>query len=257
MSPVFMISHGDTETQRSINHFLSLLPPCLRGSVRIIITVLFLVLSSGIQAQEVLRGEVMVEMEPVYGFYIDEKYPLDTEEAYKRALQEGAMFFGASIYGWSFYYDIGEVARGIEENFELTASGEIQWGDTSLRVTHANFRDMKLWVWMDYVLRDSQLGRVRSWRSGTIRTAQAVGYGPLGLPGDVSDWLRIKRLVLEDAARVAVRAMLQGSERNRPKEARGYIGLQSFPLYWMDAGRWACSARFYIDIREIVPFSAY
>jgi hypothetical protein len=51
--------------------------------------------------------------------------------------------------------------------------------------------------------------------------------------------------------------MLQGSERNRPKEARGYISLQGFPLFSMVAGRWACTARFYVEIIEIVPFAAY
>jgi hypothetical protein len=62
---------------------------------------------------------------------------------------------------------------------------------------------------------------------------------------------------MEDAARAAVREMLRGSERNRPKEAVGYISLESFPYYFMDAGRWQCSARFRVEIKEIVPFAAY
>ena len=218
---------------------------------------LILILAIQVHPQEVLRGEVMVELEPVYGFYIDEKYPLDTDDAYRRALEEAAMFFSASIYGWSFEYDVGERARGIDEIFELTPLGEIQWGDPGLKVTQADFRNMRLWVWMDYRLNESQIRRVRAWRSGTIRTAQAVGFGPLGLPERVSDWLQIKKLAMEDAARAAVRGILQGNERNRPKEARGFICLQSFPMYWLDASRWACSARFYVEIREIVPFSAY
>jgi hypothetical protein len=79
----------------------------------------------------------------------------------------------------------------------------------------------------------------------------------MGYPDRPAGWLEIKKAALEDAARAAVRAMLQGSERNRPKEARGFISLQGFPTYWVDAGRWACSARFYVEIREIVPFAAY
>jgi len=199
----------------------------------------------------------MVELEPVYGFYIDEKYPLDHDDAYMRALQEAAMFFSASIYGWSFEYEVGEAARFIPENFELIPLGSIQWGDPGLKVTHAVFRDMRLWAWMDFRPDYSQLRRIESWKAGAVRTAQAVGYGPLGLPNMVSDWLQVRKTALEDAARAAVRGMLQGSERNRPKEARGYISLHSFPFYWLDAGRWACSARFYVDIKEIIPFSAY
>ncbi|MDR0719212.1 MAG: hypothetical protein LBF78_06205 [Treponema sp.] len=212
---------------------------------------------SGVSAQEVLRGEVMVELEPIYGVYIDEKYPLEKDEAYKRALEEAAMFFSAQIYGWSFNYDIGEKARGIAENFDLTPLGEIIWGDPRLRVTHAEFREMRLWTWMDYHPADSQLRRVNAWKTGTIRSAQGLGYGPLGGPVEIGGWFTIKKTALEDAARSAVREMLRGSERNRPKEARGFISLQKFPRYFMDAARWACSARFFIEIKEIVPFSAY
>ena len=226
-----------------------------RKLVPLLFSGLFLQLQ--LPAQEVLRGEVMVELEPVYGYYMDEKYPLDHDGAYLRALEEAAMFFSASIYGWSFDYEIGERARDMAEIFELSLLGEIPWGDPGLKVTHASFRDNRLWAWMDYRPDNNQLRRIQAWKTGSIRTAQAVGYGPLGLPDQVSDWLRIKKIALEDAARAAVRAMLQGSERNRPKEARGFISLQSFPVYWLDAGRWACSARFLVEIKEILPFSAY
>ena len=224
----------------------------------------FLLFPSIIYAQEVLRGEIKVELEGVYGAYVDEQYPLEKETAYKRALQEAAMFFSAQIYGWSFHYDIGERARGIKEEFELEPLGEIRWGDPGLSVTHAKFENHVLSVWMDYRPTDVQRRRLEVWKTGTVRTAQAIGHGPLGgpvepsangLPG--SDWLTIKKNTLEDSARAAVRAMLQGSERNRPKQATGFICLQTFPSYWMDAGRWAAQARFRVEIKEIVPFAVY
>jgi hypothetical protein len=208
-------------------------------------------------AQEVLRGEVMVELEPVYGPYVDEKYPLDKEDAYRRALQEAALFFSAQIYGWSFYYDIGERARGIAEDFELEALGEIVWGDPRLKVTHAEFRDMRLWTWMDYRPGDIQQRRLLAWKQGTVRKAQAVGVSALASPVVMADWMTIRKTAMEDAARAAVREMLRGGERNRPKEARGFISLESFPYYYMDSGRWNCSARFRVEVKEIVPFAAY
>ena len=208
-------------------------------------------------AQEVLRGEVKVEMEPIYGGYVDEEYPLEKDTAYRRALEEAAMFFSAQIYGWSFHYDIGERARGIAEEFVLTPLGEIKWGDSRLFVTHARFENKVLSVWMDYRPSEAQLKRIEMWKMGNIRNAQAVGYGPLGNPVESSDWLAIKKRALEDSARAAVRAMLQGSERNRPKEATGFICLQNFPSYAMDSGRWAAQARFRVDIKEIIPFSVF
>ena len=102
------------------------------------------------------------------------------------------------------------------------------------------------------------------WRMGNIRTAQAVGYAQMHGPGangtlilDDTDWLMVKMSALEDSARAAVRAMLQASERNRPKEARGFISLQSFPYFWLSGGRWAVNARFRVEIIEIIPFSAH
>jgi hypothetical protein len=84
-----------------------------------------------------------------------------------------------------------------------------------------------------------------------------VGYLPLAGPEDSANWLTIRKEALEESARAAVRAMLQGSERNRPKEANGFISLQYFPSYWIDAGRWAAHARFRVNVTEIVPFSVY
>jgi hypothetical protein len=220
-------------------------------------SLLFLTAAALLPAQEVLRGEVWVDLEPVYAPFPDDPYPLDTQAAHRRALEEAAMFYSAMIYGWSFHYDIGEKARGIAEEFELSSQGSIPWGDPGLFVTDAELRDMRLSVWTDYRLTETQKRRMIMWKSGTIRSAQAYGYGPLGGPVTVSDWIDIKRAGLEDAARAAVRAMLRGSERNRPKEARGFISLAAFPLYWIEGGRWAVSARFRVELAEIVPFAAY
>jgi len=219
----------------------------------------FLILFPAFSAntQEVLRGEIRVEMEPVYGGYVDEEYPLDRDSAYRRALEEAALFFSAQIYGWSFHYDVGERARRIPEELDLTPLGEIRWGDPGLFVTHARFENNVLSVWMDYRPTDAQARRLEMWKMGKVRSAQAVGYGPLGGPVENSDWITIKKAALEDSARAAIRAMLQGSERNRPKEVKGFISLQTFPAYFMDSGRWAAHARFRVEIKEIIPFSAY
>jgi hypothetical protein len=208
-------------------------------------------------AQEVLRGEVRVDLEPVYARFVDVPYPLDTQTAHRRALEEAAMVYSAMIYGWSFYYDIGEKARGIAEAFELTPAGTIEFGDPGLYATEAKVRDGYLCLYTDYRLTDAQKRRMTMWKSGAIQNAQAIGHGPLGGAVEISDWFVIKETALKDAARTAVRAILRGNERNRPKEVRGFISLSAFPAYWMDGGQWAASARFRVEITEIVPFAAY
>jgi len=222
-------------------------------------SILFSISAQGNEAgqhQYVLRGEVYVDFEPIYAGHIDEEYPLDIPSAGRRALEEAAMFYSAMIYGWSFNYEVGERARRIAENFELNPIASIEFGDPALRVTDTEIRDLSLRIWTDYHLNDSQQRRVQVWRTGSIRNAQAIGYGPSSLDENPG-WLAVKKMALEDSARAALRAMLQGSERNRPKEVSGFISLASFPRFFVDGGRWAVSARFRVQIVEIIPFSVY
>jgi hypothetical protein len=205
---------------------------------------------------EVIRGEVWVELAPVYGNRADND--LDKDTAGTRALREAAMFFSGMIYGWSFHYDIGERARGIAEDFDVfEPMGEIVWGDPRLTVTEAEIRETKLLMWADYRLSELQQKRMQSWRMDMIRNAQGVGYCPIQGPAPDSTWLDIQNAAVKDAARAAVRQMLRASERNRPKEASGYISLASFPRFFMASGRWVAIARFYVQIDEIIPFAAY
>ncbi|MDR1444853.1 MAG: hypothetical protein LBI94_08240, partial [Treponema sp.] len=135
---------------------------------------------------EVLRGELQIDIEPIYGGFVDPEYPLETETLYRRALEEAALFYSAMIYGWSFQYDLGERARGIEENFELNPLGRISWGDQGLRATDSEMRDQKFCLWTDYRLDENQQRRVAMWRAGRMRSVQAQGRGPLGVlePGE-------------------------------------------------------------------------
>ena len=207
---------------------------------------------------EIIRGDLWVEFEPVYGFRVDDEYPLDFETAARRALQEAALYFSGMIYGWHFHYEIGERARGIAEDFEVfEPMGEVRWGDPKMIVTESERQDSKLRIWADYRMNEIQQKRIQLWRTGTVLNAQAVGYCPLEGPSPDSTWLDIRNAVLKDAARAAVRGILRSSERNRPKEASGFISLASFPRFYVDKGQWVASVRFHVQINEIIPFAVY
>jgi hypothetical protein len=208
-------------------------------------------------AQEVLRGQVWVDLEPMPGQFLDAPYPPETQVLRWRALEEAALFFSAMIYGWSFHYDVGERARNTPEQLELESQGSIVWGDPNLFATDAEIRDNRLYLWTDFRPNEAQRRWLNVWKSGEYRSAQAIGYGPLGGPVDVFDWIIIKQTALEDAARSAIRTMLRGSERNRPKAVEGFISLADFPRFWIDAGKWVASGRFKVSVTEIIPFAAY
>ncbi|MDR1901189.1 MAG: hypothetical protein LBQ88_02750 [Treponema sp.] len=206
---------------------------------------------------DILRGEVQVETEPLNAFYVQDNTPPGIQTIRRRALEESAAYFSAMIYGWSFSYDIGERARGIEENFELKPLGSIPFGDPSLVPTEVELRGIYFHLWSDYRLKDSQKRRMMLWRSGTVKTIQGLGSSALGPPKGDDDWFTFKRTALEDAARSAIRAALRSNERNRPKQAHGFISLAQFPLYGLAHGGLAVSARFLLELTEIVPFAAY
>lgn len=207
---------------------------------------------------ETLRGEVWVELEPIYGDRPDAEFPLSKETSARRALQAAALYYSGMIYGWHFQYEIGEKARGIAEDFGVfEPMGEIHWGDPALDITEVETHGTRLRVWTDYHLSEIQQKRMQIWRTGMIRSAQGTGYCPLQGPSPDSGWLEIQNAVLKDAARAAVRAMLRGSERNRPKEATGFISLASFPRFFVASGQWVASARFRVQINEVIPFGAY
>jgi hypothetical protein len=208
------------------------------------------------QHPQIIRGEVFIDLEPIYSGHVDEEYPLSIATAGRRALEESALFFSAMIHGWSFSYDIGERARRIDEILELKPEGTIQFGDPALVVTDTEIKDMQLRVWADYHLSEAAQKRLQVWRTGMIRNAQAIGYAPSYLE-EYPGWIAIKKLALEDSARVALRSILRGSERNRPKQAAGFISLTSFPRYYFDGGRLAVFARFRVQITEIIPFAVY
>jgi hypothetical protein len=206
---------------------------------------------------DTLYGEVSMELEQIYGAHISDEYPLDTPAAARLALEEAAMLYSAMIYGWSFHYEIGEKARRIEEHIELESIASVPYGDPGLRVRETELKDMRLRLLTDYYLTDEQKRQMRVWRTGNTRNAQAIGYGPSGSIEEYPGWLALKKAALDDAARLALRNLLRGSERNRPKEVTGYISLASFPRYYIDGGLWAVSARFRVQITEIIPYAAY
>ena len=208
-------------------------------------------------AQEPLRGQVWVELEPMPGQYEEDTGQGDLQFLRRRALEEASLFFSRMIYGWSFHYDIGERSRNIPEKLEMTPQGSIAWGDPGLAATDAGLRDNRFYLWADFRPNAAQQRWVQGWKTGTIRTAQAIGHGPLGGAVEISDWMTIKQAALEDAAREAIRAILRAGERNRPKAVEGFISLAAFPVFYMDAGQWAAVGRFRVTIAEIIPFAAY
>jgi len=202
-------------------------------------------------ADETLQGRFVVDLEPVAAMEPGVPYPLDQQAAARRIFEEAAVDFAAMIYGWSFLYEPGDKARQIEEFFELKPLGNIPWGDPRLTALDTHSEGSKLYVWVEYRPDEIQRRYLAAGREGSAKTAQGTGSALVSLG------VRGKSDALEDAAREALRGMLRGSERNKPKEARGTLVLSEIPRFWVDAGHFSCAARFRVVVKEVVPFRVF
>jgi hypothetical protein len=210
-----------------------------------------------LRAEEVLRVQARVDLEPAYLAGLGVPSPLDAGTARRWALEDAAAAFAAMIYGWSFDYEIGETARRKADSFEWQPLGAIPFGDPRLRATDGKSENRVFSLWADYYLSESQERRVSVWKEGTRRRIQSSGHGPISGPEGTDERRQVKDAALKDAARAAVRSILRGDERNRPERAAGRIALDAFPVYAMRDGQWFCTAAFNIELNSLTAFPAY
>ncbi|MDR2509988.1 MAG: hypothetical protein LBC77_05015 [Spirochaetaceae bacterium] len=228
---------------------------------RVILSLILLCLQAAICGQSVprefLRGEVSVELEPVFLLNMGISSPIDVALAARWALEDSAAAFSAMIFGWEFEYEPGERARELRENLSLTPLGAIRTDDASLRVTEAAVRENVYYLWCDYELSASQKRRITAWNASDTKGVQATGYAPLMGADGAESREALKRGALEDAMKKAARAALKLTERNRPRIVKGVIALEAFPVYRIFQGNWAALAKFRLKITEITPFPVY
>jgi hypothetical protein len=229
----------------------------MKTVLRTVFAALFCFCACNGYSVETLHGEVRLEAEPVYALFLGIPYPPDIVVINRWALEDAAAAFSGMIYGWAFVYEPGEKARGIQESLELAGRGEVQAGDTRLKVTDAVMRDGIFYIAVDYSLDSAQQKRMLEWISAPVFGAQAFGYGPLQGGDGVVSRGQIKEAALKNAIQKAIRDRLRLTERNRPRTVTGLIALSKFPLYGMRDGLWVVTAGFRMEITGIEPFAAY
>ena len=208
-------------------------------------------------AQEVLRGEARVDIEPAYMAWLGQSLPVDDQTLYDWALEETALSFSAMVYGWHFAYEPGDKARGLVENLDLLTQGSIPPTDPRLSVDSARRDGPDFSMWSDYKLNTLQNRRVTSWNASGSVEVQAEGWGALTGSAGTTERVKFKAAALEDAARAAIRARLRATELNRPRRAKGKIALASFPIYRIENGLWTVKARFRLIIDEVEQYALY
>ena len=191
------------------------------------------------------------ELEPMV--QENEEYPLSTEAARRRGLEEARLILSAMIYGFRFRYTPADRLRQIEEEFTLIPVAEIPWGDSNMRVADAYVEDSLLFLKAQYELQEFQFARRRAWASNSVQAGSGVGsHSVFTSPSSEG-----KRQAFEEAMKNAVREALRPVHFNKPREVTGEILLWSEPQTIIQSGAYTTRLDVKLRIKEIRPYSLF
>ncbi len=207
---------------------------------------------AGIGAQDPDRLFIRpwIELQPLARLEPDEpQKPIKTAE--QELLEEGRVLFSAMIYGWTFTYIPGDLARQVTESFTLTPVAEIPWGSARLVVRETEREEAKLWARMSYVLNDDESQKRLAWESNTA--ALSTGRGQ----AKVSEGASARMASLRDAVRDAIRRSLDSRYINKPRQVDGEVVLWDDPVILVGSGAFSTSAKVKLLVRELVPYRIF
>jgi hypothetical protein len=221
----------------------------LRRTVTIFI---FLLIAGFSYAQTDLIGlNIWCELEPMV--QENEEYPLSTEIAQRRALEEARSILSGMIYGFHFSYTPGDSVRKIEEEFTLTPVAQILWGDPNMQVADAYVEDSLLFVKIYYRMEEFQSARRRAWGSNSVAASSGVGSYSVFTTTSPEG----KRLALQDALKNAVRAALRPIHFNKPREVNGDILIWKEPYTIIQSGAYTTQLSVKLRVKEIRSYSLF
>ena len=191
-----------------------------------------------------------IELQPLARLEPDElQKPMKTAE--QELLEEGRVLFSDMIYGWTFSYIPGDLARQVKESFTLTPVAEIPWGSTRLEVRETERDEAKLWARMSYALNDDESRRRQAWESNTA--ALSTGRGQ----AKVNEGPSARTASLRDAIRDAIRRSLDSRYINKPRQVDGEVVLWDDPIILVGSGEYSTSAKVKLLVRELVPYRIF
>ena len=213
----------------------------------------FFVLSShslnALDDDPILSGEFWVELDPF--IQTEERYPLSTEDAHRRVLEEAQYVFSGVIYGFTFVYTPSDAVRQVEEIFTLEQVATIPWGDPSLSIVETRVHENLLFAHIRYFPSEHQTRWLRMMESNIHHTSSGRGGASmfLGVGGKFD--------AIAEATKEAIREHLRPRIYNKPKEVRGKVVFTESPYIIIDAGRYEAKVSVRIDVDEIIPYRIF
>lgn len=198
------------------------------------------------EAPRILRAPVWVYLEPVPGTPVDETHPpIENLRAVARFVM------GGMVYGWRFSYTPSDRARGVNEEFSLTPIMEIARDDGRMTLDGIVPKYPRLSCWAEYVLDESHARWNSYWDSVLFVASSGRGSGERR---DETDGIRA---AYTRALLMSVREYGRKLEKNKPKEIVGELLLRDEPRLFSDEGQFVADVKVLVNIKEIVPYTAF
>jgi hypothetical protein len=171
------------------------------------------------------------ELEPIVR--IEAEYPIPLETAGRWVLDEARALLSGMVYGWTFSWTPGDLARKVDDRFDLVPVAEIPWGSDRLAV------------------RQTQVEEARFFAQVSFLMATGTGEAP------ILDGRGGKLTALANAIKDAVRNHLRTRFLNKPREIRGEIVLWEDPRSWVASGSYHAVAKVRLRVLDVVPYRIF
>jgi hypothetical protein len=196
-----------------------------------------------------LRAEFWADVEPVAG--VGDEWPVSSETARARVLDEAAWVYGGIIWGFEFRYTPFDKTRAIPERFEIQPIESLGPDALSFAAgAKASTLDEFRYV-IECRPRGDLVTLMESYAQDPWRGSQGIGKADMNLG------LKGRRAAYEDGLRAAVRSYLQGLEPNKPRLARGRVVFDRPPTMAILGGFYTVQLRARVMVEEVVPYKIY
>lgn len=172
-------------------------------------------------------------------------YPIKSLREVSSYLIEGM------VYGWDFVYTPSDVARGVEEYFEITPVQKMDPQREQIKYVSPWIEDNKLNCWCEFKRTDYHVQSYNLWSSIKNPTIKGRGKGAL------SEGFAGVQEAAKNAVKDAIRNHYRSLIKNKPKEITGRILIRNTPTLGIDAGQYIIILDFFLEYGKIIEYKIY
>jgi hypothetical protein len=155
------------------------------------------------------------------------------------------------VYGWTFSWTPGDLARKVQDRFDLMPVAEIPWGSDRLAVRQTQVEEARLFAQVSFLMTPAEELRRRSWAGASVDMATGTGAA------SILDGRGAKQIALANAIKDAVRNHLHTRILNKPREIRGEVVLWEDPRAWVASGSYHAVAKVRLRVLDVVPYRIF